>query len=260
MPNTKDIDLATHPTTFLLYGAFGSGKTHLAATLTDVCKRVYAFDLNDGLLTARNKEIEYDTYLDQTRNGVLVKTAYRQMQEKIRELEKSCPFDGIIVDDLASLADSVMRQCLHDTNKTDPNYGHWASVADNMRDLINELKRLHTKLVTTTLEEYVMILPKGMPQERLKETDVDLPSELEHWPMIIGRKLPKSFPPLFDEVWRMNVFATKVVTKYYALTVRGADYYAKSRLGVPNPVEDPAFGRIFDIVTKAAGGQQHPRE
>ncbi len=247
MPNAKDITLETTRLRCLVQGGSGSGKTTLIGTFREAGP-VYVYDFDAGMTTLRGMDVEYDIYNDDIKNGVLVTSGWVKMQAHLRQMEQDCPYRTVAFDSTTLMSESAMSEICKQNRRSRPELQDWQVVYNWVRDLMNQVKSLPCNVIFTCHEE--------------TEKD-ELTGRIITKPMIIGNAIPRRAPIFFDEHYRLAVDVDRKGNVRHMLYTQATERFeAKSRLGLPPVIEDPSYTKIMALLkeTKAAGGQQHPRE
>lgn len=207
--NTKDIDLESLKLKVLVYGKSGTGKTTFASSFP----KPYFFDCDNGMLSQRGKDVEYDVYSE-----------YPVFVKKLNELEKSDTYETLVVDSVTNLEKMVITDLLRLNNRTEMTLHEWGLLIRVLSDLFNRMTKMNKHIVITAHEH--------MLQD-------ELTSEVWILPLVVGKKLPAQLPLWFDEVYRTQVGKdSEGNTTFQSITTASTKYTAKSRLKVLKPIED----------------------
>lgn len=206
----------------LCYGKSGTGKTTFASTFP----KPYIFDFDNGMLSQRGKDIEYDTY-----------TSWKACELKLQELEKSCPYETLIIDSVSTMQEYMMQEILSVNKRVIPTLHEWGRLVDWLQDLFMRITKMSHNIVVTAHEQVLQD---------------EVSSEILVLPLIVGKKMPGQIPLWFDEVYRAQVArGQQGKPLYQMITTADVRYTAKSRLGVLQPVEDNlTFDKIMEKVRR----------
>ena len=219
MANTKDISTEGLRLKVLIYGKSGTGKTTFACTFP----KPYVFDFDNGMLSQRGKDIEYDVFEDRIVNDVVAKSGWKEFLSKLDEVEKDPKYETLVVDSITTLEDSLMKDTLTLNKRTIPTLAEWLIVMNQLEGIINRMTKMG-KHVVFTAHETIM--------------QDELTSEVWILPLIVGKKLPGKLGLWFDECYRMQMGKDKEgKAAMQAITTADTRYTAKSRLGVLLPME-----------------------
>ena len=209
MVNAKDIKTDSIKLKVLCYGKSGTGKTTFACSFP----KAYVFDFDNGMLSQRGKDVEYDTYKD-----------WGKAEMKLQELETSCPYDTLVFDSVTIMQELMMEEVLYVSKRKMPTLHDWGMLINKLQNTFSRVTRMAPNVVVTAHEQLIQD---------------DITSEVLIQPLIVGKKLPGQIPLWFDEVYRMQVSRdTKGKAVYQMLTRADVKYSAKSRLGVLDTVMD----------------------
>ena len=217
--NAKDIEVKKLKV--LIYGKSGTGKTTFGSTFP----KPYFFDFDNGMLSLKGKDIEYDTYKE-----------IQKAELKLKELELKCPYETIVVDSVSTMQEIMMKRQLELNRKMSPTLHEWMMLVQGIKSLFSRLVAMPQHLVITAHEEIIRD---------------EITGEILVQPLIVG-KLASSLPIYFDEVYRGEVRkdkSGKVI--YQILTTATTKYSAKSRLGCLDTVEVPSFEAIIKKVKES---------
>jgi len=214
--NAKDIDVSNLKLKVLVYGKSGTGKTTFACTFP----RPYVFDFDNGMLSQRGKDIDYDTY-----------TNWKLFFQKLREFEQKCEFETLVIDSVTTLQEYMMQEILTLNKRVEPTLHEWGRLVDWLQNLF---------LLLTKLTQHIVVVA----HEQLLQDE--LTSEITILPLIVGKKMPAQLPLFFDEVYRCQTARNKEGKPVYQLlTTADVKYSAKSRLGCLDVIETPDYNVIM---------------
>lgn len=234
MPNTKDITTENLKLRVMVYGDSGTGKTTFLATFP----RPYIFDFDDGLLSVRGKDIEYDRYVDEDE---LHPVAYTRFEKKLNSLIKECEYKTIGIDSLTMLQRALMNQVSFINNKAGKpmTLQEWGIVIDTLSRLFYKLMSVPVHLVMTA-------------HEIIREDPIT--GEITNTPLVYGSKLPGMLPLWFGEVYRTQIEYDKDRNRVYrVLTAATRRYTAKSRLRCFNELETPDYKVLMKKIKEEGG-------
>lgn len=219
--NTRDISLKDYKLKILVCGPSGSGKTHFAGTFP----RPYFFDVDDGMLTLRGKDVEYDTF-----------SKYADLETMANRLENDNNYDTLVIDSLTRLSDLLMDriQELNHSSKKIPTIPEYGIFFMNMRRLIEEFVSLDKHIIFTAHEELMVDGITGA---------------VEAVPLMVT-KLRFRLANYFDEAYRLSVGRVKSKAVYTLSTKNERRYtYVKSRLGIlPDVIDNPSYQIIEEVI------------
>ena len=224
MSNAKDMSVDNIKLNVLIYGKSGTGKT----TFANCFPHPFTFDFDKGMLSQRNRDVDYVTY-----------TSYAEFEVKFKELEQNCPYDTIILDSVTTLEEYCMDRALAANRRAMPTMNEWNVLIADLKDLFMRATKMSKHLVVIAHEQMIQD---------------EITGEVMVRPQIVGKKLPGSLPLYFDEVYRSQVARSKEgVPIYSILTASDLKYTAKSRLNcLPSILDWSKDGKmlnVFDVIT-----------
>ena len=253
---------------FLIFGGYGTGKTHFASTLP---KPIYLFDSDKGAATIANRirnegidptkiKIDFDKYWDgpyiSKKKTTFVQSlmstihpapgAYLKWEDKLGEFIElaqagNFPYRTVIYDSLTTLSIIYMNYIMH----VNGDQGRMFGVA-NLNDMGNFIRKMPELLgmmhmlsdygvhtVTTAhvqLKENIRGLKKDPKDKEAKD-------QLEYMgtyrlPAIIGKDLPFGIGLHFDEVYYSFIERHGQQVKYKFETKGDKDLLCKSRSSI----------------------------
>ena len=236
MPNAKDIDVTNLKVKCVAYGASGTGKTRFGGTWP----KPYFADFDNGMLSLRGRDIQYDTFMDLFRGGKRYKSGWQDFNAKLGSFEEG-KVEGVesLIVDSVTLA---MSACIMDmailNGHAIPHWKDYGAAVEPLSLLFKRLRALPIHVLIVAHEEYVKVESSG---------------ELLFYPLLIGKRLGVELVNLFDEVYRANVGVDKEGNpEYQLLTVKNPRYHAKSRLGCMDAIEKPDFHVLMKKVQEEA--------
>ena len=251
---------------FLIFGAYGTGKSYFASTLP---QPIFWFDTDKGIRTIFNRlrasgdldsaKIEYETYWDppymkrkkykmiSTKESILSQVdpnpgAYLEWEDKLSELiisaqEGTCQYKTVVFDSLTTLAMIFTKYVM----KVQINQGRIFALP-NMSDMGNFIRKLPELLgMIHMLSDYGIhtVVTAHMQQKENvrgiikdpKDPSTDQREYMGTWrlPSIIGKDLPFSVGCYFDEVYYSFTERSGSVVDYYFETRSDIDLFCKSR-------------------------------
>lgn len=233
--------------TCIIYGEAGCGKTHL---LTTAKRPLLVFCLDPrGATTIEQVAPEAiasgDIILDR-RWEEAGKDTYVKFHQELTELYKAGVFSEVktvAVDSFSGLNDSLLawlksKRKADDVHGTPPDgagYGQlqiqdWGKFAESCTKTISKLMALPCDVIITAHVEHDK-----------DDTTGEFISSLS----VEGKKMKTRLPNLISEVYRLEQ-AGQPDKPRKLWTTRNNRYRAKSRLGLPNIIENPDLGEIQD--------------
>lgn len=254
-------------TTFaLVYGASGTGKTHLMGTLGDMGK-VLIIDVDQGYKTLTSKSVPGIT--DKMRNNLTIVSfdQFKDLNEAFHLVEKNDPvewnktfnrgkkpeervdyvtekFDWIVWDTWSELQWAMMQELRKNEGLISSNMGkdldfrkniqiqHWGALTDLNKLSVEALRECTKKHIANQV--FVM-------QEKVDKNETL--NTVEKGPMIHG-KLMSEMPAYFDEVVRTY---TNPAGGFMATTKRKAGWPAKTRTGEGKEYDNPVARDLFSM-------------
>ena len=233
MPNAKDITIKDKKLKVLIYGPSGVGKTRFACTFP----KPYVFDFDNGMLSVRGIDVEYDTYFDEDKNGKNVTSALKEFKKKMASLSDS--YETLVIDSVTTLQDYSMNELLRLNNREEPTLHEWGRLVSWLSD---------TFLTITKNKINVVIIAH---EQTIKD---ELTGEINIQPLIVGKKMPNQLPLFFDEVYRLGVRqSAKDIDgnrkSIFEFRTTGTNrYIAKSRLDVLDDLEVWTNANAYKII------------
>ena len=136
--NAKDINTDNMKLRVLMYGKSGTLKT------THMCSfpGLYVFDFDDGMLSQKGRDVNYDTFSD-----------YAPFEIKLQELERNCPYQSIGLDSVTTMQEWRMNHILSLANRKMPTMNEWNILISSTTDLFMRLSKLNTHLIVIGHEQ-----------------------------------------------------------------------------------------------------------
>ena len=178
-----------------------------------------------------DNDIEYDTYVD----GDLKKpTATLEIEKKISELQKDCPYETIVDDSLTSIAEAAMNRILFANGR--------AAGVPQLQDWLQQMNWIRNHILTLRAMpvHVVVIAHEAITQD-------ENTGAVQALPLLTG-KLAGRIGAFFDEVYNAQAVSKGKDTEYRLLTKATSIYTAKSRLGCLDMYEKPDFNTIISKV------------
>jgi len=211
--NAKDIVVSDYKLKYLFYGAGGTGKTKAIRTAPTP---IYTFAFDDGLLTNRGWDIEFDTFTDDVAKGKIVKSAMVKAENKLKELEDNCPYATVVLDNLSSLEEFAVNYTAQLNKHTMIEWQDWGGATNIVRDWLFRLLKLPCIKIIIAHEAMVKDEVQG---------------DFRIMPAICGKKLPPKLVNLFDEAYRFTADrSTAGESEYIIRTSAAKRFQAKTRL------------------------------
>jgi hypothetical protein len=218
---TKEMSVENIKLNVLIYGKSGTGKTTFACCFP----KPFVFDFDKGMLSQRGKDVDYVTY-----GGP---TAYADFEVKFKELERSCPYDTIILDSVTTLEEYCMDRALAANRRAMPTMNEWNVLIADLKDLFMRATKMSKHLVVIAHEQMIQD---------------EITGEVMVRPQIVGKKLPAQLPLWFDECYRAQVSRDKEGRPIYSLlTSADLKYTAKSRINcLPSVLDWSKDGKMLN--------------
>ena len=246
----KIIDLNipdTDPVFALIYGASGTGKTHLVGTLGEL-GRVLVIDIDQGIKTLRNAPdivkahytdnitvVSFDQFKDLDEAYKLVKDNSPDAWSRKFKVKVDRPFDWIAWDTWSELQWYMLEE-LRDKDQAMKGSGlnfrqniqiqHWGMMTDLNKLAIQQLRDCNVNQVITM-------------QEKLDKDE--LSGQIYGGPAIHG-KMVQEMPAYFDIVVRTY---TDLQGNYCATNKSKGKWPGKTRLGVGAEYKNPTAKMLF---------------
>ena len=263
---TKISDVQKLGVKFLIFGAFGTGKSYFSSTLP---QPIFWFDTDKGMRTIFNRlrksgdldsaKIEYETYWDapymkrkkykmiSTKESILSQVnpdpdAYLEWEDKLSELiisaqEGTCQYKTVVFDSLTTLSMIFTKYVM----KVQINQGRIFALP-NVSDMGNFIRKLPELLgMIHMLSDYGIhtVVTAHMQQKENvrgiikdpKDPSTDQREYMGTWrlPSIIGKDLPFSVGCYFDEVYYSFTERAGSAVDYFFETSSDIDLFCKSR-------------------------------
>jgi len=211
--NSKDIVTKDIKLKMLIYGRSGTGKTSFACCFP----KPYVFDFDNGMLSQRGVDAEYDTYTD-----------WNTAEHKFKELESNCEYGTIVIDSITTMQEYMMQSVLKLSGRAKPTLQEWGTLINMLQDILMRATKLAPHVIVTAHEQIIQD---------------DITSEVLILPLIVGKKLPGQITIWFDEAYRLQVGRDKESKPIYQmLTKASTKFTAKSRLKVLDTVTNWSKG------------------
>lgn len=235
--NTKNINTDNMKLKVLVYGGSGTGKSTFSCSFP----KPYVFDFDNGLLSVRGRDIEYDTYIDKSN---LRPDAYEKFNAKLEELHAyapgQMPYQTVILDSITTMQEAVLRsiQSVNRTIGKQTTLQEWGMLVGKMEDILYRINSLNVNIVAIAHEQIIQD---------------ELSSEIMVLPLIVGKKLPDRIGLFFDEVYNSRVDRGQGGRPVYQMmTVADRKYKAKSRLNCFDVIENGfSYQVMIDKLTRA---------
>ena len=251
---------------FLIFGAFGTGKSYFASALP---QPIFWFDTDKGMRTIFNRlresgdlesaKIEYETYWDKpymkrkqykmisTKESILSQVdpdpnAYLDLEDKLSEIivsaqQGTCQYKTVVFDSLTTLALIFTKYIMQVNLKQGrifalPNQSDMGNFIRKLPELLGMIHMLsdygiHT-VVTAHMQQKENV--RGIIKDP-KDPSTDQREYMGTWrlPSIIGKDLPFSVGCYFDEVYFSFTERSGSAVDYYFETRSDKDLFCKSR-------------------------------
>lgn len=232
--NTKN----THQqfTNTLIYGPPGSGKTTLGGSAALRVKTLI-ISAESGLLSLQNlrdkdgkaPEIDY----------IKIKN-FHDLEDAFHFLKNDKhTYQAVVIDSLTEIQRVCKDAILESTKRDALQMADWGTLALKIERMVRAFRDMPMHLIVTALED--------------SETD-KITGEVKVWPALQG-SVQKQLPAYFDLV--LYSFTREIGegqerrTVHSVLTQNSGKYVAKDRSGkLPKVLDDPSFGKIFDLIFK----------
>lgn len=216
----------------LIYGAAGTGKTVLAATMpTPVL-----ISAESGLLSLRQSNLErlfgkgnpavtYNVPVIQIGNVEDLIQAYEWCSKSAEAKQ----FESVAIDSLSEIGEVVLANAKRQVKDPRQAYGELIEKMETVIRLFRDLP-----------EKNVYMAAKMEP------TKDELTGVVRYGPSMPGARLGPKLPYFFDEVFRIGINKTPTGETYRFLqTQPDLQYEAKDRSGALAPVEQPFLSAVF---------------
>lgn len=215
----------------MLYGSAGAGKTHFIGT----CPKPFILDSDKGLMTLREKKIQY---LPLMRGEKVYSTVIDAIKAARKREGIFKDIETFAIDSLTSLADMLMIEVMRfpggqGTPKSPitskPEWDHYTAIAARMAEITKRCADLDMNVVFTC----------GVKLEK-----DDILGNFEGKPNIVGGYRDKVAHD-FDEVYYMDTEGTGKDVKYVLYTAKYRYFEAKSREGLEYQYKNPSYKGLF---------------
>ena len=242
MANAKTINV-DKGMKILLYGPSGTGKTELSSTFPNP----HFVDLDNGMLSLAGKDIKYVTissrettdpdFLAIPKGDVYAKRdAYTKAVKLIEYWANNLKAgDTLIVDSFSFLNEYAVDYVLRLANQATPRIQDWGAAQGMLINILEQINDVECNVIIVAHNQFVK----------------DEQSGFVSWlPDTIG-KLATKISVYFDEVYLTGVERGKGGERekiiYYIETVPTRATTAKSRLKLPNRIDDPTYEKLIKL-------------
>ena len=232
MLNTREYQPEQHQR-YLFLGRSGSGKSIAAAGWKGVDAKKYLFSLDGRISNLAKYDIDYDIY-----------RSFQEMDKKIEELQRSCPYAVVMVCGISGLCDALISEAIkllgftaarkeqkrHTIGKVSlPDFEHWNYQSEAIRQLCyNGLFTLPCDIILEGHLVNAYDVKGNVSGERLLSTD----------------KLAEKIPGYFDEVWTFEKVSISPTTgDEYFVNFKGGRARTSSTFTAAQPARLNITGR-----------------
>ena len=213
----------------LIYGDFGTGKTHLLHTAPKPIL-VHSFDPG-GSVTLRKwidkGEVLVDNRFEMDEDDRGNPKAYREWEAEFERLRKGGMFENIgtyVIDSITTMSESLMNAIMTGNDKQ-------KSANSTVKTFIPQLRDYQVQIYT--IRDFINVCC-GLPCNFICTGHIDrskdeVSGKVISTPMLTGKQAQK-LPMLFDEVYVTQTKQTSKGTDYYMLTQSDGIYQARSRM------------------------------
>jgi phage nucleotide-binding protein len=204
----------------LIVGSSGVGKTSLAKTLPH--EETLILSAESGLLSIRDASID-----------VIEINNYQDMLDAFAFLSKGTKYKNVFIDSLTEFGEIIFHEIKPSYTKAQT-FGLYDEYSTKMIRLLKAFRDL------VKYNIYFTCLDK-MVEKNLTETSIAID--------LIQKSLSKKVPPLFDEVFYMNIAEKEDGSKVrYLSTNNSVIDFAKDRSGKLEVYEQPDLGNIYNKI------------
>ena len=218
-----------------LYGDYGAGKTHLAATAQDNASTapVLFLDIEGGAATFRKRT---DVEVVQVRTIQKLTEIYGDLRA-----DEGKTYKTVVVDSLTELQKLDIKEIMFEVCKKDrerdpdvPSMREWGKTLSHMRNIVRAYKDLQCNVIMTALA--------------VKNKD-DNTGQTTVMPALQGRALFE-IPAFFDVVAYLDTIVEKDKVTRRLITQHHPVYRAKDRLGLSESgiVLDPTVPKLWEAL------------
>jgi hypothetical protein len=213
MPNARDVTATSEFLKCFVVGPSGSGKSVFASSFPTPG---YVFDFDQGILTYRGKDFDYDQFELSGQGWVDFEKKFLE----IKKLSAEGKYQTIIFDSCTTFTDLAMERALQLDPKRSPTNGplwnvHYQMVRNLVEGKLRQLVNFQANLV--------VIAHLNIIQDQ--ESGAILGME----PLLTGQ-LSEKVPGYFDEVYYAKPTTVQGETVFTIQTVHKGYYKARSRL------------------------------
>lgn len=212
----KTNQVENHHLFTLIVGASGVGKTSLAKTLPH--EETLILSAESGLLSIRDAEID-----------VLEINSYQDLLNAFSFISKETKYKNIFIDSLTEIGEILFHELKPNYSKSQM-FGLYEEYSTKMTKLLKAFRDL------TQYNIYFTCLDKTI-EKNLTESCIGID--------LIQKSLSKKIPPLFDEVFYMDIADKEDGSKVrYLCTNNSTIDFAKDRSGALDQFELPDLNNI----------------
>ena len=213
MPNAQDVTVDTEFFKAMLVGTYGTGKSVFATTCPTPG---FVFDFDEGIVTYRGKDFDYEQYTDDWQGWVKFEKDLIRVKKDVAE-EK---YETVIVDSTSKMTDLAMARSMQLDPKRSPTNG--------------PIWNIHFMMVRNLMEGKLRQII-GLPCNVIVISHIDIVKDektgniLEISPLLTGQ-LREKIPGAFHEVYYCTTKRTGQSTQWMIQTVPIGFTKARSRL------------------------------
>lgn len=205
----------------LVFGESGSGKTYFASTYDPEKTLFINVKSESGLLTIRALGVDMD---------IMDVENYKDMKDAVEWIKANgSKYDVIYIDSLSQWQKNLELEIPETGNK----FAKWNTIKDYTKEIVNSFKQLPFHIVFTC---------------EIKTDKDENSGDILYKPSLLGSSRDE-IAYWFDEVYYFTRFQNKISDPiaYKALTSAAMKYPCKSRLRLPQNIDNPNLKEIIEL-------------